>query len=119
MIDIIPFEDEKVVGVKIFGKIETESLEKVTTLIEKRLKTIKKLNIYVEFSDGLKFSPEALYKDIKFAFAHLGDFEKEAIVSDKNWLEKLIPIANRVYPSIEVRHFSKDEADQAKRWIQE
>lgn len=119
MIEILPFDNEKVVGIRVTGKIETEELEKVTSLIERKLQVHDKLNIYVEFEEGfLKMSGEALLKDIRFSFRHLGDFAKEAVVTDKNWIGKLISVTDKLFPSIEVRHFSKDEIAEAREWIQ-
>ncbi len=119
MIEIIPFENKKVIAMKISGKIQAESIEKITKAIDEKLKTFEKLNVYVEFEDVLKFSNDAFIKDLKFTFSHLGDFEKEAIVSNKQWLASLIKITDKLYPSIEVRHFSKEETGEARKWIQQ
>lgn len=119
MIEIIPFENDKVIGMKISGKVQVEGIEMITKIIDEKLERHEKLNVYVEFEDVMRFSSEAFIKDLKFSFSHLGDFEKEAIVSDKGWLGTLIKITDKLYPSVEVRHFSKDETNEARKWIQE
>ena len=57
-------------------------------------------------------------EDIRFAFPHLRNFEKKAVVSEKGWVEKLIDIGDKLFPSIEVRHFSFDQKDEAIKWVQ-
>jgi hypothetical protein len=47
----------------------------------------------------------------------LQDFEKEAIVSDRRWLEGLAALGNSLFSSIEVKHFTFDDRDKALEWI--
>lgn len=119
MIEILPFKNDKVIGMIISGKVQVEGLEMITKMIDEKLERHEKLNVYIEIDDVSKFSNDAFVKDLKFSFSHLGDFEKEAIVSDQGWLGTLIKITDKLYQSVEVRHFSPDERNDALRWIQE
>jgi hypothetical protein len=60
---------------------------------------------------------EALLQDLKFAFPNLGKFNKEAVVSDKKWIETIAVISNRLFPNIEIRHFSFEQTAEAKKWV--
>ena len=118
MIQLIPMPMDKVVGVRISGKMEKADIDKVTTAIEAKLKVHGKVNIYAEIESFAGISLDALVADIKFAFPHLRDFDKKAIVSEKHWVERLVTISDRLFPSAEVRHFSFDQKDEALRWVQ-
>ena len=85
--------------------------------IENRLEKEEKLRIYAEVSNWSGMSLEAFIKDIKFSLQHFKDFEKEAIVSERGWLKSLAAVGNTLFSSIEVKHFTFAEKDQALEWI--
>ncbi len=118
MIELIPIESENVVGIRIDGKIEKADMEKITRLIDERLQTYEKLRIYVELESFGGISFEAFIKDIKLGFSHLKQFEKKAVVSDKTWVAKLADWGGQLIPSMEVKHFTWEEKEQAKAWVQ-
>ena len=49
-------------------------------------------------------------------FGELEKFEKEAVVSDKSWMETVVKISDKIFPSVDVKHFSFDEKDDALVW---
>lgn len=117
MIEPIPLPVDNVIGIRIDGKINADDVSRITDVIEARLERHSKLRVYVEVERFSGMSVEAFFKDVAFSLRHIRDFEREAIVSDTAWLEKLATIGDRLFPSIEVRHFSKSEKDEALRWI--
>ena len=118
MIQLLPMPIAKVVGVRISGKMEKADIEQVAKTIEAKLAAHDKVSIYAEIESFEGISFEGLVADIKFALPHLHDFDKKAIVSEKRWIEHLVAIGDKLFPSAEVRHFSFDERDEALRWVQ-
>ncbi len=118
MIQLIPMPLDNVVGVRISGKMEKADVEKTVNAIEEKLTVHDKVNIYAEIESFEGISLEALVADIKFALPHLRDFEKKAIVSEKHWIENMVAIGDRLFPSVDVRHFSFDQKDDALKWVQ-
>jgi hypothetical protein len=118
MIQLMPMPVDNVIGVKISGKLEKADIDKTTKAIEEKLTIHGKVNIYAEIESFKGMSLDALVADVKFAFPHLRDFHKKAIVSEKHWIEKLVAISDKLFPSAEVRHFSFDQKDDALRWVQ-
>jgi len=118
MVEIIPFNDDRVVGMRLEGGISKTEVDKIWDLVEDKLKRHKKLRIYVEYLnfDGIEF--KALLKNIPKKIQHFSDFEREAVVSDKRWLAKFIAVGDKFFPSIEVRHFTFDASEKARYWIQ-
>ncbi|MGK7919698.1 MAG: STAS/SEC14 domain-containing protein [Trichodesmium sp.] len=120
MMEIIPLENQKIIGLSINGKIEISDIEKVKTLVEERLKSQSKLRVYVEVKSFQGISVEALWEDLKFALPHLKDFEKKAVVCDKSWVNKLTTASNKIFGNIthiEIKCFSWSEKEEALEWI--
>ncbi|MGK7952047.1 MAG: STAS/SEC14 domain-containing protein [Xenococcaceae cyanobacterium] len=116
-IKLIPHKPDKIVGLNIDGKIEAQDIDLVVKSIEQKLKLGGKLRIYAEVNNWSGMSLEAFIKDLKFSLQHLQDFEKEAIVSDRRWLESLAALGNTLFSSIEVKHFTFADKDKALEWI--
>jgi hypothetical protein len=119
MIDIIPTNTINVIGCKIDGKINREDIEKLANYIEESLLKNKKLRIYVEVAKLEGISLEALFKDLKLGIKHFNDFDKKAIVTDKEWMKKVAGVADKIFPNIEVRCFSFEEKQKALEWAKE
>ncbi|PSB08926.1 STAS/SEC14 domain-containing protein [Pleurocapsa sp. CCALA 161] len=116
-VKLIPHKADQIIALEIDGWIDAEDIDRVTELIEKRLNTDEKLRIYVEVNNFSGMSLGALIKDLKFSLQHLQDFEKEAIVSDRKWLEGLAALGNTLFSGIEVKHFTPAEKDRALEWV--
>lgn len=117
MIKLIPHKPDRIIGLIIDGKIEVEDIDRVVKSIEHRLEKEEKLRIYAEVNNWAGMSLEAFVKDFKFSLQHFQDFEKEAIVSDRRWLESLAGVGNKLFSSIEVKHFTFADKEQALEWI--
>lgn len=116
MIDIIPANAERVIGLKIDGRINTEDIERIASHIEDRITKNKKMRIYVEVIKLKGISLEALFKDLNLGIKHFSDFDKKAVVTDKKWMKKVAAIADKLFPNIEVKCFSIEEKEKALEW---
>ncbi|MEE9164912.1 MAG: STAS/SEC14 domain-containing protein, partial [Nitrospinota bacterium] len=119
MLKIIDFENEKVIGMSIDGKIETGDIELVATLCEEKFKKNEKLSIYVEMESFNGISLEAFFKDLKFGIKNFGKFDKKAVVTDKSWIKKLGNFSDKLFGSIEIKSFSFEEKNEAQKWVSE
>ena len=117
MISLIPIEQGNVIGLEIDGKIETSDIEQMTSLVEERLKSQKKLRAYVQVKRLSGISAEGLLEDLKFALQHFKDFEKKAVVCEPSWLTKMASASSKLFPTIEVKCFTWAEQAQAMEWI--
>ena len=117
MLELIPTGNDRVIGLHIQGTVETADFDKVIREIENQLKLHPKLRIYAEIESLEGMSPEALWKDLKFTFQHFRDFEREAVVSERRWLEKWSNFSNKLFSSIEVKHFHFDQKQRALEWV--
>lgn len=117
MIEIIPFEETNIIGLRLNGRIEDEQFNQITEKIEEMLKVHKKLRVYAEIEKIGGIPINTLMKDIHFKLKRWRFFEKKAIVSDKKWLENWVAVADRIFSITEVRHFTSDEKEKAMKWI--
>ncbi len=119
MIDLIPFTDTRVIGLRISGKVRKEQYAEIEKICDERLKIHPKLRIYCEFHNFKGITLPALMEDIRYSLPNLTRFEKEALVADKGWITKFAEIGNKVFHSIDVKHFLPEEKEDAFAWIQE
>jgi hypothetical protein len=117
MITVIPSETGHVIGLMIDGKIETDDVELISSLIEERLQEHPKLRVYVELKHLGGISLEALLEDLKLALRHLHHFEKKAVVCEPTWWTNLATASAKLFPHIEVKCFSWSEQQQAREWV--
>lgn len=116
-VKLISHKPDHIIGIEIDGWISAEDINRLIKLIEPRINTGEKLNVYAEVNSWTGMSLKAFTEDLKFSLQHLNDFEKEAIVSDNKWLEALAAVGNTLFSGIEVKHFSLNERDKALQWL--
>jgi len=119
MVKIIDFDNDKVIGMAMDGKISTEDIEHVAALCVDKFERNKQLSIYVEMESFEGISLEAFFKDLKFGIKNFGKFDKKAVVTDKGWVKKLGEISDKLFGSIEIKCFSFEETDEARKWVSE
>jgi hypothetical protein len=119
MIELIDIPSPRAVGAKISGKIEKPDLDQVIAAIEQKLLKVDKIGIYVELESFGGISFDALADDVKFALANIKRFDKKAVVSGEEWVGKTAEFADKIFSGIEIRHFSPEEREKAKKWVAE
>ena len=120
MIETISFEEPNIIGFRLDGKIDDESYDQAVAAIQAALKNHERICIYAEVERLGGMSLETFLENFKVKFGFLRQlerFEKEAIVSDKEWIETLTKIGDTLFPGVKVKHFSFDDKDEALAWI--
>ncbi len=119
MIELVDLKSPRAVGVRVAGNIDKKDIEKVFKAIDEKLDQAEKVGIYVELESFGGISFDALIDDIKFALPNINRFDKKAVVSGEEWVERTVDFVDRIFTGIKVRHFSLDEKEQAKKWVAE
>lgn len=117
MLELISLEADNVVACVVDGKISSQDIDTIWNEIDGKLKDNKKLSVYVEVKDYGGISIDAFFEDFKRAYKHFNHFSKKAVVTDKNWIKKITPVVDKIFPNIEVRCFSFEDKDKAIEWI--
>lgn len=117
MLTILELDADNVVAIGLNGKISTEQFDQVAALVEEKLQRHEKIRIYAEIISFGGMSINTFFKDMKLALRHWKRFDKEAVVTDKKWLQKVSEIGGKLFPGIDVRVFSTTEAETARQWV--
>ncbi len=120
MIEIINFDEPNIIGFRLDSKIDNDGYDRAVTEIQQALDNNDKISIYAEVEKFGGLSIEKFFENFKVKFGFLKEldkFEKEAIVSDKQWLETMIKLSDKLFPSVEVRYFSFEDKEDALAWV--
>lgn len=100
------------------GKITDEDYKSVLIpTLEAYLKKEKQGHLLLRFGPDFEgYTAHAVLDDGLLATKHLHDFERIAIVSEHDWLNKGIRLFGPLLPA-HVKIFALDEMDQAKTWV--
>jgi hypothetical protein len=120
MLEIIPFEEKHIIGLRLEGSIDNEGLERAFAKFREAFEGNDKIRVYVEV-EGIGWeSTETFFRNMKMkldVLGEIGKFEREAVVSDKGWLEIATKIGDVLLPGIDVRHFPVADKERALEWI--
>jgi len=117
--ELIALDDDRVVGVRIDGRIDDDEMERLWDEIDERLERNEKLRVFVEVEKMGMIEPEALVEDLRRGLRHLKRFERKAVVSDARWMATLAKIFDPIFPTIQVKVFPTSERDAAVAWASE
>jgi hypothetical protein len=120
MIETLSGLGERVVAVRARGKVTAKDFQDVLLpAVEAATQDGKRARLlYVlgpEF-DGLEVG--AMLHDAKVGLGHLSDFERIAVVTDRDWIAHSLRVTAFLIPAA-VRLFAPDQLEEAKRWIVE
>lgn len=118
MIEMIDIGLVDAIAYRIEGKITEKEMKTVLAIFRKKIKKNEKLIIYQEVVSigGVEFN--AMIEKWKFFLAFgLSHFSRIAVVTHKKWIHKLVDLEGKLFKSIEMRGFSKEEKDQAIEFL--
>ncbi len=119
MISLKKIERKVIYIFSIEGKINEEDIHKFYTLLEEKVakhEKIKLLGIMNEFphSDDFKSIGEAM----KVKMTGKKGIAKYAILTDKSWVENVVPVGNFVTPGLPIKAFKLNEKAKAIAWLE-
>ncbi|SEG52878.1 STAS/SEC14 domain-containing protein [Bosea lathyri] len=121
MFEILPAPDH-VAAYRLSGILTEADLDGVIADIEDRLTRHEKLGILADLTGFEDMTFRAGLRDARYGLSmirQLKRFPREAVVTDKGWIESLIGIANPIIPHVEVKSFKPAEFDAALAWATE
>ena len=100
----------------LVGTIEKHDYELFRPHAEATIKEHGKVNFVVHIPEKPRFTPAALWEDLKFDVAHFSDVGRLALVStdeSKRWLATI----SKPFTRAEVRFFEADRVEDAREWV--
>jgi hypothetical protein len=118
MIEVMTDLPDRVLGLRARGEVSAQDYRTVLVpAIEEKLTKHKKARLlYVLGDDFEGYTGGAAWEDAKVGMKHLTAFERVAVVTDVDWIEKMIKAFGFVIPG-EVRVFDDDDLEEARLWI--
>lgn len=118
MLSFIPSQDSQTIAFEVSGKVTKEDLQKLEQSIGEEFSEDQPFNAYAIMQEVEMPTAKALMEEAKIDMKRWSQYNKLAVVSEKNWLEKMTNISDFL-PGIKAKHFSMDEMEQAWSWIKE
>ncbi|OJZ72833.1 STAS/SEC14 domain-containing protein [Mycobacterium paraffinicum] len=119
MIELLPDMPEKVIGIRVSGRLRGDELRDVKPEIERVLQTGEVRIVEVIAPDYEGFGPGGFLEDVKLGLGtvlpHHSAFKRIAVVSDKDWVAHVLHAVAWLVPG-EFAIFSLDELDKAAQW---
>jgi hypothetical protein len=118
MIELLQGFPPNVIGIEATGRVTSDDYERTLapTIEEKQRQYDKIRLIYVLGPDFDSYTAGAMWDDSKLAFEHPRSWEKIAVVSDHEWLNRAMSAFSWMVPG-EFRLFHDSELDAAKDWV--
>lgn len=119
MILLNRLEEKNIYSFTIKGDINKEDAEDFYKLLEEsadknqKVKLLGVINEYPDFKDFKAFS-----ETMKMKTKAINNIGKYAVLSDKDWVESVMPVGNFLTPGIPIKHFNLDERDEAITWLE-
>jgi hypothetical protein len=118
MIQIEKVEDTNIYEFTINGPIDKESVEDFYKLLELKSEDHQKIRLLGTIKDFPSFKDfKAFSSTLKMKMKAISNIDKNAILSDKDWIETLLPIGNFLTPGIPMKCFDLDEREKALTWL--
>jgi hypothetical protein len=92
---------------------EFYDLVKATAAEGKKIRLLGVIESWPGFTDLKAFTTT-----VKVKLGSLGHIEKYAVVSDKGWLESIMPVSDFLTPGMPVKHFRPSQREEAIEWLQ-
>lgn len=120
MIEYLDIGVPKAVAYRISGKISQDEMHEVLQKITAKIDEFGEVYLYqeVESLGGVEF--EAIVEKLKFLVSHgVSDIHKAAVITDKNWLHKVVQFEDKLFPQTELRSFSMDAKNDAVAFLRD
>lgn len=118
MLSFIPSQDSQTIAFEVNETVTKEDLIQLRQVIEEQFPEGQQFNALAVMQ--LKKMPaiEAVVEEVKIDLKHWSQYNKLAVVSEKNFLETMTELGDFL-PGIESRHFYMDEMELAWSWIKQ
>ena len=116
MITINDHNNSNIIETVAEEKLDEQDYEKLIPILESKIKRFGKISWYFEVNNFDGWTVEAMWKDAKFDIKHRNDFEKIAIVGNKQWHVWMSEIL-KPFTDADIKYYDSENKEVAKQWI--
>jgi hypothetical protein len=116
MLQLLEESRDELVAVRLAGSVDRHDYDVMLPILEEKIKQYGKIRVYVELQDAEDISLQALWEELKFDFRHAADFERVALVGNRQWLDWLTVMASP-FTTAKVKYFEPLDRDKALDWV--
>jgi universal stress protein A len=103
---------------KAVGKLADADYQAFIPQLESLINEYGKISLLLELEDFHGWQPTAAWDDFKIGLTHADDFERIAIVGDRDWARWIARLASP-FTHAEVRCFDHEDRDAAWDWLKQ
>lgn len=111
---------DQLITIEVNGTVDREDWQQVAEAVNEALRQHDHVAILADLTHLDTFTAGALYEDTKLGIQNLGvmdRFDKIALVTEKNWIERAAELGEQLVPGVEVRAFASGDTPQARQWV--
>jgi hypothetical protein len=117
VLEVLP-APEHIVAMRVSGRVETQDVERGIAEVEDALARQDRIALYAEIAmSGM--TPGAFARDLGYGLRHLRElhrFARMAVVTEQEWVRRIVRAESHILPQIEIRAFTPGERDAALAW---
>lgn len=106
----------KLLEVHATGKLTKEDYERFVPEVERLINQHGRMDVMFEMSDFHGWEPGAVWEDTKFAFKHISDIRRLAVVGETKWQEWMTAVC-RPFTKATIRYFDHSAVEDANTWL--
>lgn len=118
MLEVLPAPDH-VVAMRVSGQVDKDDIERGIAAVEEALARQERIAVYAEIGmSGM--TPGAFARDLGYGLRHLRElrrFARMAVVTEQEWVRRIVQVQGRILPQIEIRTFAPGERGEALTWV--
>ena len=116
MIEQLAMPSDRGVGVNIDGNIQKAGIQAIAVAFTDKFEQFDRVGIYVEVAHLGSITLDALVTALKFSLSTFQRFAKKAVVAEHQWMDRVAGVSDKLFPSLEVKHFSLVDQENAIAW---
>lgn len=116
MLQVLGFTKDNIIATKANGNLSEQDVRKIHPLIHNIIDRGQKVRWYFEMEKFTGYELQAFWEDAKMDLTHANDYEKIAMVGEKEW-QNWITQFMRPFTQADIQYFDLSEKEKAKAWI--
>ncbi len=118
MLEMHEHDAQDVIELIVDGAVTREEYEAVRNRAEAFINRRGRARLLEVILDPGPVDPAVFWEDTRFAFRHMGDFSRIAVVTERKWLAELLAGLQKIFVG-EAKGFTLDECEEAWNWLTE